>query len=242
MVKKSFKSAKKNKLNPSGRALRKDLHQRVKTARGRKLSSTLWLERQLNDPYVQAAKQDGYRSRAAYKLLQLNQKFGFLQKDMMAIDLGAAPGGWSQVLLQYCGENRVIALDILPMQPIEGVHIIEEDCQSDAAWHLIDGAKQGRKIDLVLSDMAAPTIGHPKTDQIRTMVLAEMAYEFAKAHLSPGGHFICKIFQGGATNQLLQALRQDFHKLHHAKPDASRKDSVEAYLVALDYRGNPLKS
>ncbi|MFK7866652.1 MAG: RlmE family RNA methyltransferase [Alphaproteobacteria bacterium] len=249
MVKKKLhKNAKNNAnkhilgdMNPSGRVTQKDLFERVKTAKFRKISSTKWLQRQLNDPYVQAAQQVGYRSRAAFKLLQLNDKYNFVQTasqaGSMAIDLGAAPGGWTQILVKELGDNKVIALDILDMEPIEGALFVKADCQSDAAWDQLKILKADHKVHLVLSDMAAPTIGHPQTDQIRTLALAEMAYEFAKEHLDQGGHFVTKIFQGGADQALLGQLKRDFHKVHHAKPAASRKQSPEAYLVALNYRG-----
>ncbi len=226
-------------------APRKDLSVRVKTARYRKASSTRWLQRQLNDPYVQAAQKQGYRSRAAFKLLQLDEKYDILprrnqdqQEKTMIIDLGAAPGGWTQIVADHCGHDRVIGLDILPMEPIDGVHLIEADCQSEETFTLLTELLDGRPVSLILSDMAAPTIGHPQTDQIRTLALAEMAFAFAEQFLSTGGHFVTKIFQGGAGRELLDQLKQNFNKIHHFKPDASRKDSVESYLVALDFKGS----
>lgn len=228
-------------VNPSGRVTKKDLYTQVKTARYRKISSTLWLQRQLNDPYVQAAKQEGYRSRAAFKLLQLNDKYQLLKQGDFAVDLGAAPGGWTQVLVTILGKNNVVGMDILPMEPIEGAALIQADCLTDEAWEALEPLLQGRKISLVLSDMAAPTIGHPQTDQLRTLALAEIAYDFASEHLGQGGHFVTKIFQGGAGQDLLNRLKRDFEKVHHAKPDASRKGSPEAYVVARNYRGKSIK-
>ncbi len=222
--------------NPSGRITKKDLYEKVKTAKFRKTSSTLWLQRQLNDPYVQAAKEEGYRSRAAYKLLQIQEKYKLLHQGDFVIDLGCAPGGWTQVLVQICGFNRVVGLDILPTDPIAGAHIIQADCLAEETWDLLKIAKGDNKVKMVLSDMAAPTIGHPQTDQLRTLALAEMAYEFSLDHLCEGGHFISKIFQGGAGGDLLTNLKQKFHKVHHVKPDASRKGSPEAYIVAQGFK------
>lgn len=210
---------------------------RVKAKRNRSISSTAWLNRQLNDPYVVAAKKEGYRSRAAYKLMQMNERFKLLRPGMRVVDLGAAPGGWSQIAADLLGgKGQVIALDILPMDPLEGVTVFHADFMAeDSPGKLID-ALQG-KADLVLSDMAAPTTGHSKTDHIRIMMLAEAAYEFATQVLAPKGAFVCKLFQGGAEKTLLDTLKHDFATVRHAKPEASRKQSSETYIVAQGFKG-----
>ncbi len=209
------------------------LHQKVKTARGRKLGSTRWLERQLNDPYVKEAKRLGYRSRAAFKLLQLDEKCGLLKPGLKAVDLGAAPGGWSQILAEKgC---KVVALDILPMETLAGVEILTMDFLAEDAPERLRNALNGAA-DLVLSDMAAPTTGHTKTDHLRIMGLAETAYAFAEEVLAPGGAFVCKLFQGGAEKSLLDPLKQRFATVKHVKPDASRADSAELYIVAQGFR------
>lgn len=210
------------------------LRQRVKTAHKRSHSSTLWLERQLNDPYVAAAKRDGYRSRSAYKLRELDEKFHFLRGGQMVVDLGAAPGGWSQIALSR--QAKVIAIDLLPIEPLEGLVRIQADFLSDEGLAQLLDCLDGRNIDVVLSDMAASTIGHPATDQLRTLALAEAAFEFALSHLKIGGWFICKLFQGGGTGEFSARLKQAFSKVSNAKPPASRKDSVETYVVASGFR------
>jgi len=213
---------------------------RVKTAKRRTSSSTAWLARQLNDPYVMAAKRDGYRSRAAYKILQLDEKFNLFKKGMRVVDLGAAPGGWSQVIAASMDsgvkKGQLVALDILPMDPLPGVTVIEADFTADDAPAKIIAVLQG-KADLVLSDMAAPTTGHQATDHLRIMGLAELAYDFAQRVLAPNGAFVCKLFQGGAEKEFLQSLKQDFAQVRHAKPAASRMDSAETYIVAQGFRG-----
>jgi len=222
---------------PSGRGSR-DLTEKVRTARRRTISSTRWLERQLNDPYVVAAKRDGYFSRAAYKLIQLDERFKLLKRNMRVLDLGAAPGGWSQVAVQRIGggNTKIVGIDILPYGPIPGAECHVLDVETPESETIMKGWLGG-SADLVLSDMAPSTTGHQSTDQIRILALAEVAYEVAQATLAPGGGFVVKLFQGGAVGELLAVLKKDFATVRHAKPEASRKDSSELYLVALGYRG-----
>lgn len=210
---------------------------RVKTAKRRRPSSTQWLQRQLNDPYVAEAKKQGLRSRAAFKLMQLDDRFKFLKPGQRIVDLGAAPGGWCQVAVERTkGKGSVVGLDYLPMEAIPGVTFLEMDFyDDDAPDRLIEAA--GGPVDVVLSDMAAPTTGHGSTDHLRIMALAEAAYEFAARVLAPGGTFVAKLFQGGAEQSLLTPLKQNFEKVVHAKPRASRSDSAETYVVALGFRG-----
>lgn len=217
------------------------LKTRVKTAKGRKLSSTLWLERQLNDPYVARSKQDGYRSRAAYKLLEINEKYPFLSKGKVVVDLGAAPGGWMQVAVQKvkAGEPEgglVIGMDLLAIEPITHTHAIQCDFLSNEALTLLDEALQGKKVDVVLSDMAAASCGHRQTDHLRIMALCEAALEFALAQLAPGGVFLSKILRGGTEAELLKQLKQHFASVKHIKPPASRADSSEMYVIAKGFR------
>lgn len=209
---------------------------RVKAAKGRTASSTRWLERQLNDPYVRAAKEKGYRSRAAFKLLELDSKFRILKPGMRVLDLGAAPGGWSQVATARVGpKGRVVAADILAMEPIAGVDILQADLlDPDTPQQLVD-ALDG-PADLVLTDMAAPTTGHRQTDHIRTTALLEAALDVAERVLKPGGIFVGKVFQGGATGALLARIKKNFREVKHVKPPASRAESVELYLVASGFR------
>ena len=222
----------------SGRGSR-ELTTRVKTARRRSNSSTRWLQRQLNDPYVAAAKRDGYASRAAYKLLQLDEKYNLVKPGMRVLDLGAAPGGWCQVALQKMkGRGTVVGVDLLEFGPILGAacHVLDvetPDSETQMAEWL------GGQADIVLSDMAPATTGHQTTDQIRIVALAEVAYEVAQAMLAPGGAFVVKLFQGGAVGEFLAALKRDFASVRHAKPPASRKDSSELYLIAQGFRGTP---
>ena len=209
---------------------------RVRT-KGLKASSTRWLERQLNDPYVAEAKRQGYRSRAAFKLVELDDKFHLLKKNATVLDLGAAPGGWSQVARQRVGSGgRVVGADILEIEPITGVDLLTLDMLSADAPSAIRAALGG-PADVVLSDMASPTTGHQRTDQIRTAVLFESALEIAEDVLAPGGTFVGKVFQGGASPELLTRLKKTFRDVKHHKPPASRAESVELYLVALGYRG-----
>jgi 23S rRNA (uridine2552-2'-O)-methyltransferase len=210
---------------------------RVKTAGKRSISSARWLERQLNDPYVAEAQKRGLRSRAAFKLIELDDKYKLLRKGQRVLDLGAAPGGWSQIAAERVGpKGRVLAVDILEMDPLPGVQVMQQDFMADEAPDRIRAALDG-PADLVLSDMAAPTIGHTRTDHLRIMALAEAAYQFASEVLAPGGAFVCKLFQGGATKDLLDLLKRDFEQVRHVKPPASRADSAEIYVIATGFRG-----
>lgn len=210
---------------------------RVKTAKGRKLSSTLWLQRQLNDPYVAEARRLGYRGRAAFKLAEIDDKYGLLKKGARVVDLGCAPGGWLQIARERCGAKaHLVGMDILEMDPLPDVAFLHGDFMADDAPDRLREALSG-PADLVLSDMAAPTTGHPQTDHLRIMALAETAYAFATEVLSQEGAFVSKVFSGGAEKSLLDALKRDFARVHHFKPPASRKESPEMYVVALGYRG-----
>jgi 23S rRNA (uridine2552-2'-O)-methyltransferase len=223
----------RNLARPSGRGLTV----RVKTAGKRSQSSTRWLERQLNDPYVAEAKKQGYRSRAAFKLLQLDDKFHFLKEGARVVDLGAAPGGWCQVAVDRVGERgKVVGIDLLPMDPIPGADLTQMDFMRDEAPDELKRRLDGLA-DVVLSDMAASSTGHSQTDHLKIMALAETAYDFAKDVLAKGGVFICKVLQGGATGELLKLLKRDFAEVKHVKPPASRSDSAEIYVVALGFRG-----
>jgi len=216
----------------------RELKVRVKSGKGRTLSSKLWLERQLNDPYVLRAKRDGYRSRAAYKLTEIDDKFHVLRKGARVVDLGAAPGGWSQVAAKRLGEGtgRVVAIDLLEMTGIPGVDILQLDFLDSSAPDRLK-ALMGGPADVVLSDMAANATGHRKTDHLRIMALADAAAEFAREVLVPGGHFLCKVLQGGTEVSLLTQLKRDFTTVKHVKPAASRADSAELYLLAMGFRG-----
>ena len=209
---------------------------RVKTAKGRKISSTRWLERQLNDPYVRRAKAEDYRSRAAFKLIELDERFGLLGGVKTVIDLGIAPGGWSQVVRRKTPRAAVVGIDLLPTDPIEGVTILHMDFMDEAAPGTIRDALGG-PADLVLSDMAANTVGHPQTDHLRTMALVEAGLEFATEVLRPGGAYVAKVLAGGADNQLVAEMKRHFTTVKHAKPPASRKDSSEWYVVAQGFKG-----
>ena len=209
--------------------------QRVRTARNRSASSTRWLERQLNDPYVRRAKAENYRSRAAYKLLELDERFGLLKGVGAVVDLGIAPGGWSQVLRRRAPKAKVVGIDLLPTNPIDGVEILQMDFMDERAPDKLKAAL-GSPADLVLSDMAANTVGHPQTDHLRTMALVEAGLEFAKEVLRPGGAYIAKVLAGGADNQLVAELKRHFATVKHAKPPASRKDSSEWYVIAQGFK------
>ena len=211
---------------------------RIRTAKGRKVSSTRWLERQLNDPYVRRAKAENYRSRAAYKLLELDEKFGLLKGVKSVIDLGIAPGGWSQVVRRRAPGAKVAGIDLLSTDPIEGVEILQMDFMDDVAPERLKQALGG-PADLVLSDMAANTVGHPQTDHLRTMGLVEAGLEFAVEVLRPGGAYVAKVLAGGADNNLVAEMRRHFATVKHAKPPASRKDSSEWYVVAQGFKGRP---
>ena len=209
---------------------------RLKTAKGRKVSSTRWLERQLNDPYVKRAKAENYRSRAAYKLLELDERFGLLKSVKAVVDLGIAPGGWSQVVRRRVPQAKVVAIDLLPTDSIEGVTILQMDFMDEEAPDKLKQALGG-SADLVLSDMAANTVGHPQTDHLRTMALVEAGLEFATEVLRPGGAYLAKVLAGGTDTQLLASLKRHFATVKHAKPPASRKESSEWYVVAQGFKG-----
>ena len=216
---------------------------RVKTAKKRSNSSARWLQRQLNDPYVVEANRLGYRSRAAFKILQLDDRFGFLRPGAFVVDLGAAPGGWCQVAAKRVvkgGRGRILALDILEMDPIVDVDVMQGDFLSEEVYEaLLERVREagGRGVDVVLSDMAAPTTGHGPTDHLRTIALCEAAWEFAEKVLAPGGTFVAKVFKGGGEREFLAALKRSFETVRHAKPPASRADSAETYVVASGFRG-----
>ena len=217
--------------SPGGRGLTT----RLKTAKKRTIGSQRWLERQLNDPYVRAAQQQGLRSRAAFKLIELDEKHKLLRPGMRVVDLGAAPGGWTQVAVQK-GGVRVVALDLLPMDPLPGAIILQGDFQDPAAEQAVLAALDG-PADLVLSDMAPNTTGHNATDHLRIIGLAELALDFALKVLAPGGGFVAKVFQGGTERGLLDQMKRSFATVKHGKPPASRKDSAELYVVATGFRG-----
>ena len=226
------------------------LHVTVRTGGKRKLSSKLWLERQLNDPYVAQAKRDGYRSRAAYKLLEIDDKYRLLKPGMTVVDLGAAPGGWSQIAARRVGadagkgkdtgkdKGKVVAIDLLEMPEIPGVTFAQLDFHADDAPGRLT-AMLGGHADVVLSDMAANTTGHRKTDQLRIVGLVEIAAAFAAEVLNPGGAFLAKVFQSGADSDLLAQLKRDYATVRHVKPAASRQDSAERYVLATGFRGGP---
>ena len=209
---------------------------RLRTAKGRKTSSTKWLERQLNDPYVKRAKAEGYRSRAAYKLIELDERFGFLKGAERVVDLGITPGGWTQVVRQRLPKAAVVGIDILPTDPIDGATILQMDFLAEEAPERLREALGG-PADLVLSDMAANTVGHPQTDHLRTMALVEAGLEFAGEVLKPGGAYVAKVLAGGADNNLVAELKRRFTTVKHAKPPASRKGSSEWYVVAQGFKG-----
>jgi 23S rRNA (uridine2552-2'-O)-methyltransferase len=221
------------------------LRVRVKTAAKRSTSSARWLERQLNDPYVAASKREGFRSRAAYKLIEIDDKYHILKPGQRVVDLGAAPGGWSQVAADRVksidGRGQVVAIDYLGMEPLAGVEIVQLDFTDESAEEKLKGLLRGGAADVVLSDMAAPTVGHAKTDHLRIMGLAEAAAVFARDVLTPGGAFLCKVFQGGTEKDLLDLLKTSFAVVRHVKPPASRSDSAELYVLASGFRGNQPK-
>ncbi len=209
---------------------------RVKTSRGRTAQSNRWLARQLNDPYVKRAHAEGYRSRSAYKLIELDERFNLLKGARYVIDLGVAPGGWTQVMRKQVPKARIIGIDLLPVDPIEGAELVQMDFMDDAAPDYLIMAL-GAAPDLVLSDMAANTTGHTPTDALRTMGLVEAATEFAVQVLRPGGAFVAKVFAGGADSALVAELKRNFTHVKHAKPPASRKDSSEWYVIAQGFKG-----
>ncbi|ODN70154.1 RlmE family RNA methyltransferase [Methylobrevis pamukkalensis] len=214
---------------------------RVKSARGRTASSARWLERQLNDPYVVKAKKEGWRSRAAFKIIEINEKCHLLKPGQRVVDLGAAPGGWSQVVAQKTGSTAdrtlVVGIDYLDLDPIPGVTLLKKDFLDEDAPEQLMAALGGHRPDIVLSDMAAPTTGHHKTDYLRTMHLCEVAAMFALDVLAPGGAFVAKVFRGGTETELLAKLKQHFATVAHVKPPSSRQESVELYLVAKGFKG-----
>lgn len=217
----------------------RDLKTRVKTAKGRKISSTLWLQRQLNDPYVKQAKAAGYRSRAAFKLIEIDDKYHFLKPGQKVVDLGAAPGGWTQVAVERTkslpDNPKVVGIDILEMDSVAGAILAKLDFNDDSAPGIIKDMIGG-DADVVLSDIGPNTTGHTATDHIRIMALAELAFDFAKEILRPGGAFACKVWQGGTEKELLVEIKKHFTKVAHFKPKSSRKDSAEIYLVATGFR------
>ena len=233
------KPRKKKPHGPSGG--QRQLRVNVKTAGKRSNSSARWLERQLNDPYVSAAKREGFRSRSAYKLLEIDDKHKILNPGAIVIDLGAAPGGWSHVASERVrakkGNGLVVAVDYLEIDPLPGVEVLKLDFTDEDAEEKIFALLPSKKADVVLSDMAAPTIGHARTDHLRIMGLAESAAHFACDVLKPNGSFLCKVFQGGAERTLLDFLKKNFKTVRHVKPPASRKDSAELYVLATGFRG-----
>ena len=233
----------------SGRGQR-ELRVRVKTAKGRRLSSTLWLERQLNDPYVARARAEGYRSRAAFKLIEIDDRFGFLKPGVRVVDLGAAPGGWVQVAVERVNAlgarkgrkvGRVLGVALQPIETIQGAELMELDFLEEGADRAVRD-RLGGPAEAVISDMAAPASGHPQTDHLRIMGLCEAAAEFAMDVLEPGGTFVAKVLAGGAEASLVARLNRAFAKVQHVKPPASRSDSSEKYLIATGFRGHPDRS
>ncbi len=212
---------------------------RVKTAGRRSQASTLWLDRQLNDPYVHEARKLGLRSRAAFKLIQLDDRYHFLKPGQRVVDLGAAPGGWSQVAAERVlkpGRGRVVGIDLLAVEPVPGVVMLQMDFIEQGSTAALRAALAG-PADVVLSDMAAPSTGHAPTDHLKIVGLAEAAFDFAREVLAPGGAFVAKVLQGGATGDLLKRLKRAFTQVRHVKPPASRADSAEIYVLALGFRG-----
>ncbi len=218
------------------KSIKRSKAEKVKTAKNRKISSTRWLQRQLNDPFVILAKENGYRCRAAFKILEINDKFKIFKKGQKVLDLGSAPGGWSQVVVEKVGMNNIVAVDILDMSPIFGVKFVKQDFLADDAKAIIMENSNTSKFDVVMSDMAANTTGDKKTDHIRTLNLVEEALDFSVTVLKPNGTFISKIFQGGAEKELLDRLKENFSTVKHFKPKSSRQNSVEMYLVAMGFR------
>ena len=231
------KRARKKDAPQKGEAGNRELNVHVKAAKRREYGSTLWLKRQLNDPYVRKAKAEGWRSRAAFKLKELDEKFGLLKSGGRIVDLGCAPGGWCQVAAKAVGRSgKVVGIDYLNMPAVTGADVLEMDFLDEAAPEKLK-AMLGGEADVVLSDMAAPTTGHRSTDHLRIIALAEAALDFAEDVLAPGGAFVCKVFAGGAEGDLLTRLKEQFDVVKHAKPKASRSDSAEKYVVATGFRG-----
>jgi 23S rRNA (uridine2552-2'-O)-methyltransferase len=219
----------------------RNLTVKLRTAKGRKVASTRWLQRQLNDPYVEEAKRRGYRSRAAFKLTEIDDRYRFLKPGMIVLDLGAAPGGWSQIAAERVGsaegKGQVLAVDVSPIEPLPGVEVLTQDVSADDAPAAIRAALKGGRANVVLSDMAASATGHRSTDHLRVVALVEAALDLAEGMLKPGGTFLAKVFQGGAGGELVTWLKRSFAKVHHVKPKASRKESPEVYVLATGYRG-----
>jgi 23S rRNA (uridine2552-2'-O)-methyltransferase len=228
-------------LGTGGRKSERDLKIRVKSAKGRKVGSTKWLERQLNDPYVAKARAQGYRSRAAFKIKEMDEKHNLFRKGMRVVDLGAAPGGWSQVAAVATGSTEanplIVGIDYLEMDKIPGVILLQKDFTEEDAPAMLIEAMGGKKADLVMSDMAWPTTGHRPTDHLRIVHLIEIAADFAVDVLAPGGVFVAKVFQGGTEHELLHMLKRHFKTTFHAKPPSSRSGSAEAYLIAKGFKG-----
>jgi len=224
-----------------GQSGSRNLTVRVRTAKGRKIASTRWLQRQLNDPYVDEAKRQGYRSRAAFKLAEIDDKYHLLKPGLTVVDLGAAPGGWSQIAAQRvgltAGKGKVVALDLVAMEPVQGVIQLTVDMTDGDSPERIREALDGKPADVVLSDMHAPAMGHKSTDHLRIMSLVEAALDLAEEILAPGGAFLCKVLQGGADKELVARLNRSFAKVRHVKPKASRADSAEMYVLATGFRG-----
>lgn len=228
------------KAGEKGHGAPRRLKSRIKRKSGLKPSSRRWLERHMNDPYVHRARAEGYRARSAFKLIEINDKYRIVKPGARVVDLGAAPGGWSQVAARITGSSErnrlVVAIDYLPVDPVPGVVIVQKDfLDEDAPSALIEAL--GEQPDVVLSDMAAPTTGHRQTDHLRTMHLCEVAADFAISVLKPGGHLLAKTFQGGTENALLGGLKRHFETVRHVKPGASREESVELYLLAMGFKG-----
>jgi 23S rRNA (uridine2552-2'-O)-methyltransferase len=220
----------------------RNMHVRLKTARRHTASSQRWLQRQLNDPYVAAAKREGFRSRAAYKLAEIDDKHRLLKPGARVVDLGAAPGGWSQIAaartLAVAGNGQVVAIDVTAVEPLPGVDFVQLDFTAEGAEDRLKALLRDGGADVVLSDMAAPTIGHTSTDHVRIMALAEAAAYFACDVLAPGGAFLSKVLQGGTERELLDLLKRSFASVRHVKPPASRADSAELYVLATGFRGS----
>jgi 23S rRNA (uridine2552-2'-O)-methyltransferase len=214
---------------------------KLRTAKGRKIASTRWLSRQLNDPYVEEAKRRGYRSRAAFKLIEMDDKYRFLKPGMIVVDLGAAPGGWSQIAAERIGSGegrgQVLAVDLSPIELLPGVEVLAQDVSTESAPATIRAAVRGGRADVVLSDMASPATGHRATDHLRVVALVEAALDLAEDVLKPEGTFLAKVFQGGAGGELVARLKRSFAKVQHVKPKASRKESPEVYVLATGFRG-----
>jgi len=200
-------------------------------------SSVAWIRRQASDPYVARAHKENYRARAVYKLIEINEKFKFLRNGQTIVDLGAAPGSWSQYIARGFPKSKILAMDLLEIKPIPNTEFYQGDFTTDEALEWLESKCDSGKADIIMSDMAPNTTGHQKTDHIRQMVLLEYAFEFAKSALKQGGTFVAKSFTGGTTNELLKEIKSSFDSVHHMKPPASRKDSVEMFIIAIGYKG-----